>query len=60
MDGDLDTASWICRLSREVEEEVHGLLVGSCGDAGTLNANAEVEEDALLGWCCELLAELSI
>jgi hypothetical protein len=43
-----------------VEEEVHGLLVGSCGDAGTFNADVEVKEDAFLGWCCELPAKFAV
>ncbi len=47
MDCALDTAGWVCRLAREVEEEVCGLLVGASGDVVALDADTEVEEDAL-------------
>ncbi len=58
--GALDATRWMCQLAREVEEEVHGLLVGVCGNAGTLDTDAEVKEDAFLGWCCKLPAKLTI
>ncbi len=56
----LDTSNWVRWMAQDVEEEVHGLLVGTGGDAVALNADIEVKEDALLGWCCQLPAKFAV